>query len=241
MTALDLITRSLYLVNALAFDETLDIAQANDALADLNDMIDSWNAARLTIFTTRIDDFPFTLNKQTYTLGTGGDFDMPRPARIDAMSAILLTVPENPIEVPMAMYTVDEWQTQVPVKVVDSSFPQICYDGGEFPLRKLSFWPIPAFQQNSVRIYSWAALTQPATLQTTIAFPPGYNEAFRFNLAIRLAPNYGVPVPASVQQVAVESLGRIKTMNAPELDLRSDLVPDPAGWSYKADLFGIPF
>src|SRR6185437_2153429 len=100
------------------------------------------------------------------------------------MSAILQTIPGNPVEVPLAMFTVDEWQTEIPVKVVDSSFPQICYDDGGFPFRKLNFWPIPTVQPNSVRIYSWQALSQPASLQTTIAFPPGYAEAFRFNLAV---------------------------------------------------------
>jgi hypothetical protein len=127
----------------------------------------------------------------------------------------------------------------VPVKVVDGSFPLICYDDGGFPLRNLSFWPIPT-QQNSVRIYSWQAL--PAqTLLAQVSFPPGYAEAIRYNLAARLGAEFNAPASAVVVQLAIQGLARIKTMNAPDLELQSDLVPSPAGYNYRADMFGLGF
>ncbi len=241
IVALDLIKSSLRLFGAYSPGETLDVGEANDALTVLDQMIDSWNTDRLAIFTTRIDDFPFVLNQQSYTLGTGGDFNIPRPASIDAMSAILLNNPANPVEVPLAMYSVQNWQTDVPVKVVDGTFPQLVYDDGGFPLRTLQFWPIPSTQPNSCRIYSWQALTQPAALNTTISFPPGYQEAFRFNLAVRLAPDYGREASASVQAIAVKSLARLKSINAPDMGMRSDLSGDPSGWNYKASEFSLPW
>lgn len=244
MTAFDLITSGLNLVGVLSGDEQPNFNDANRGLMVLNDMIDAWNADRLAIFTTRIDDFPLVLSQQAYTLGTGGNFNMPRPARIDAMSAILLDNPANPVEVPMDMYSVDDWQTQVPVKVVTGSFPQICYDDGGFPLRTLNFWPIPTGQPCSARIYSWQGLGA-QTLQSQVSFPPGYSEALRYNLAARLAAEFAVPsdkyASGIVATLAIQGLARIKTMNAPDLGLRSDLVPNPAGWNYRADMFGLGF
>ena len=137
------------------------------------------------------------------------------------------------------MYTWEQWQLQMPVKNVDSSFPQVCYDDGNFPLRNLNFWPIPQFQQNSVRIYGWLPLLLVGSLNASIVLPPGYAEAFRYNLAVRLSAEFGAPLPPAVQTIAVESLARIKTMNAPELTLRSDLTAMEPGYNYKADLFGI--
>jgi hypothetical protein len=239
-TALDLITSSLRLINVMASGEQVPLDMANDSLNVLNDMIDSWNTDRLAIFTTRADDFPYVLGQQSYTLGLTGDFNIARPAQIDAMSTIILNPdPANPIEIPLAMYSVENWQTQVPVKSVDGSFPLLVYDDGGFPLRTLNFWPIPTQAGNKVRIYSWQALNQPATLATTITYPPGYKQAFRFNLAVMLAAEFSAPVPPVVTTVAIESLARVKTMNAPDLQMRSDLVADPSGWNYKADLFGI--
>jgi hypothetical protein len=203
-------------------------------------MIDAWNAERNAIFTTRSDDFPFVLGKQAYTLGKGGDFNIPRPARIDSMSAILLNNPANPVEVPMDMWTVEEWQNNVPVKVVSGTFPLGCYDDGGFPLRTLNFWPIPAAVPNSARIYSWQALAA-QTLLSQVTFPPGYAEALRYNLAVRLGAEFAAPASQVVTQIAILGLSRIKTMNAPDLALRSDLIPFPAGYNYRSDLFGLGF
>lgn len=240
-TAFDIITSALRLVGVLADGELPSDTNANTGLTVFNDMIDAWNAERNAIFTTRSDDFPLVLNKQSYTLGAGGDFNIPRPARIDAMSAILLNPnPSNPVEVPMTMYSVEDWQTQVPVKDVTGTFPTLCYDDGGFPLRTLSMWPIPTQQQNSVRIYSWQALAA-QTLLSQVSFPPGYAEALRYNLAVRLGAEFNAPASTVVVQIAIQGLARIKTMNAPDLELRSDLVASPAGYNYRADMFGLGY
>ena len=242
-TAFDVITSALRLIGVVAGDEQPSLGEANQSLTVFNDMLDAWNAERLAIYTTRSDDFPYVLGQQSYTLGTGGDFDIPRPARIDAMSTIILEPdPSNPVELPITIFSVDDWQTKVPVKHVASSIPQICYDDGGFPFRTLNFWPYPVTQQNSVRIYSWQALAA-QTLAAAVSFPPGYAEAFRYNLGVRLAAEFGVAPTAynaaTVQDLATKGLARIKTMNAPDMGIQSDLVPWPAGYNYKADLFGI--
>jgi hypothetical protein len=234
----DLIKSAMRLIGVTAPGETPTIAEANDSLKVLNQMIDAWNADRLAIFTTGSEDFPFVAGQQTYTMGPGGDFNTQRPARIENMSAILLEDESNPVEIPIAMYTVEEWQQQIPVKQVDSSFPQICYDEGGFPLRRLNFWPIPT-QANAARIYSWQALGAATSLQAVLSYPAGYAQAIRFNLAVLLSAEFAAPVSAVVQSVAVESLARVKSMNIPQLNLQSDLIASPAGYNYKADLFGI--
>jgi hypothetical protein len=237
-TALDLISSALRLVNVMAAGEQTPIAMANDSLMVLNDMIDSWNTDRLAIYTTRTDDFPFVLGQQSYTLGTDGNFNIPRPARITGMSTVQLTDPSNPVEIPIVMYTDDQWQNQLPVKIVTGSIPLICYDDGAFPLRTLNFWPIPTDQPNSARIYSWVAL--PAqTLTTEVSFPPGYRQAFRYELAVLLAAEFAAPVSPTVATIAIESKARVRSINAPELSLRSDLVQDPSGYNYRADLFNM--
>ena len=228
------------LINVLAAGETCPISEANDALQVLNDMIDSWNTMRLAIFTTKSEDFPLVLSKQSYTMGPGGDFDTARPAQIDAMSAILLYDPSNPVEEPIAMYSWDQWQTKVPVKKVTGSFPEICYDDGGFPLRTLSMWPIQSTgTTNNVRIYSWQALTQPATLATAISVPPGYRQAFRFSLAVLLGAEFTATVPAAVVAIAGSSLALIKSLNMPSLTMQSDLLPEPLSTNYRADMFGL--
>ena len=71
-TTLDLITRALRLINVTASGELPTSDEANDALASFRDMVDSWNADSLSIYTTRADDYPLTLGQQAFTLGPGG-------------------------------------------------------------------------------------------------------------------------------------------------------------------------
>jgi hypothetical protein len=236
MTAFELITSALRLTGVFANGEEPSDGDANQCLMVLNDMIDAWNADSLAIFTTRTDDFPFIGGQQAYTLGTGGDFNIPRPAKVTSMSAILISS-GAPLEIPMVEYTVDDWQNNLPVKDVDGSFPTIWYDDGGFPLRTINFWPIP--QADNVRIYSWQALAA-QTLTAQVTFPPGYSEGLRYNLAIRLADEFGAPASPTVTQRAVESLATIRRINAPSPTISSDLVPI-GGWNYRAELFGIGF
>jgi hypothetical protein len=238
-TPLDVITRALRLISVVADGELPTTNEANDALEAFQDMVDAWNADSLIIFSVGSADFPLTLGQQSFTMGPGGNFNVTRPSKIVGMSTILLLNPTNPVEIPISMYTWDEWQNSVPVKNVQGSFPQVCYDDGGMPLRTLNFWPIPTLQQNNVRIYSWQPLIWPATLQTLLNFPPGYARAFRYNLAVELAGEFGAQIPPQVAQIATNTLAQIKTMNAPDLRLVSDLMPTPGGYNWRADLFGI--
>jgi hypothetical protein len=239
-TALSLITAAMRLLNVVASGELPTSDEANDALMAFQWMVDSWNADSLSIFTMGASDYPLALGKQAYTLGPGGDFNASRPAKIVGMSAILLYNPINPVEIPIDLYTMEQWQTQVPVKNVPGSFPLICYDDGGMPLRTLSFWPIPS-QPCNARIYAWQSLIWPATLQTMLNFPPGYARAFVYNLALELAPQFGAQISPAVAKVAVETLALVKTHTAPVSYLISDLQTTPGGFNWKADMFGIPY
>jgi len=244
VTAFDLVTKAMRLAGVLAAGETPSDDDANDGLSVFNDMVDSWNAQRLAIYTTETHDFSFVVGQQSYTLGTGGDFDMTRPARIDGISAILINSSASPIEVPLSLISVDEWQNNFPVKNVPGSFPTVCYDSGDFPLRTLGFWPVPS-EANNVRIYSWQPLAQAAELTTVIAEPPGYAMAMRYNLAELIAAEFGVSpssyAAALVHDNAVKGLATVKSINAVTPSMASDLTPNPGDWNYQAFMFGLPY
>lgn len=213
MTATDLINSSLRLIGVTASGEQPTADEANDAFVILNQMIDSWTTERLMIFTITIIDTPLVPGTQTYTLGTGGTLNFARPSRIERMSIVNLNNPAQPLELPLEMLSDQEWQS-VPVKIINSALPTKVYDDGAFPFRNLSFWPIPTVLVNT-RIYGWSALTQFPDLFTDETFPPGYLKALRYNLAVDLAPEYGVPLRPEVAAQAISSKAVIKSINAP--------------------------
>jgi hypothetical protein len=59
-------------------------------------------------------------------------------------------------------------------------------------------------------------LTQPATLTTTLSFPPGYLRAFRYNLACEIAAEFGVEPSPQVKRIAMSAKRNLKRINNPD-------------------------
>jgi hypothetical protein len=241
-TASQIINSALRLINVLASGEVPEASEAQDALLVANSMLDAWNIDRLMIYTINIQDFPLVASQQVYTLGLGGNFNAARPPKIERMSVVLVSNPANPLELSMTYTTSEaEWQ-EILLKATQTTFPLMCYDDGAFPLRSLSVWPVPR-EVDNLRIYSWSQLSQFADLVTTYDFPPGYLEAVRYNLALRLAPEFGGNLPQGIPELAREALARIKVSNVPVNKLKCDDIVSggsAAGANYRQELFNIP-
>lgn len=224
MKAIDLISSSARLAGILASGEQLQGNEPNDCLLILQQMLDEWQADGLKIFTENINTFPFILGQQTYTLGIGGTFNMARPAHISRMGCQILSNPTQPSEVPITMLDVDGW-ANVRVKNISGSYPLFCYPDYAYPVMNLNFWVIPGLASNVV-IYSWTPLLSWPDLDTTdVTFPPAYFQAIRYNLAVKIAPEFDMPLTQSFQLVmatAESSLKALKDLNLPQPILRCD-------------------
>ncbi len=242
-TGTDLIASALRLINVLASGEVPSAAEANDALLTANMMLDAWAIDRLTVFNIASQDFALTAGQQVCTLGAGGNFNAARPPKISRVSIVILANAANPLELEMNYTTSEqEWQ-DIQLKATQSTYPALCYDDGGNPLRSLSLWPVPADSINKLRIYSWTAFSQFADLVTSYNFPPGYMEAIRYNLALRLSPEFGGNLPEAVGPLAQQALAKIKTANVPVNKLKCDdalVGGSAAGANYRQELFNIP-
>lgn len=221
IAAQDIINSALRLIIALQSGEVPSAAESQDALFILNQMIDAWNAEQLMIFVIQREVFSLVSGQQVYTMGPGGNFNTARPAKIDRISVINFYNPPQPLELPLDYITQQEWQN-VPVKSIQSALPQLVWDDQAFPLRNLSYWPIPNSTPLQTAIYDWVALSYFQNLTNQFIFPPGYVEAIRYNLALRLAPEWGATARPDVVALAEQSKSRVESINAPIVDLRCD-------------------
>ena len=229
ITGNDLIASSLRLIGVLASGETPTGAEGSDALSVLNNMLDSWNAEHLAVFRETITEHTLTASTHTYTMGSGGDIDVTRPAKIERVSIVNLSNASQPLELPIEVLDEDKWQ-RIPVKDIESSLPSVVFDNKAFPLRSLRFWPTPSVEVKT-RIYWWTPLTA-FTLAADNTFPPGYEKAIRYNLAVDLAPEFGRTVPVAVAFQADKSMGIIKRMNLPKLEMSVDAALRGGGGQY---------
>jgi hypothetical protein len=87
-TANDQINGAMRLLGVLAEGETPSAATSQDALAALNQMIDSWNTERLSVFSTQDQVKTWLPNSISNTLGPTGTLVGTRPILIDDASEL---------------------------------------------------------------------------------------------------------------------------------------------------------
>jgi hypothetical protein len=211
-TAGDQINGALRLLGILAEGETPSAATSQDALTALNQMIDSWNTERLSVFSTQDQVFSWPPNVLSRTLGPTGDFVSNRPVLFDDSS--YFKDPSSGISFGIKFINQQQYNG-IAVKTVTSTYPQVIWVNMTYPDVEMYVYPKPT------KVLEWhfvsvEELTKPATLATNLHFPPGYLRAFKYNLACEIAPEFGVEPSPTVQRIAMTSKRDLKRINNPD-------------------------
>lgn len=207
-------------IGVLAEGETPSATMENDALSALNGMIDSFSTEELFIFSILRELFTLNQGQQTYQMGSGApDFNTVRPQRI--MNAQIQLIGSNPVaEMPMTILNQAEYAAII-VKTITSTVPLYLYNDDAYPYANINFWPVPQATLTVV-LNSWKPVSDFALITSAVSFPPGYLECLIYNLAIRLAPDYGATLRDDVIALAVASKENIKRMNIKPQHLACD-------------------
>lgn len=210
-TVRDLVTGAMRLVGLVAAGEKPNDDDMDTCVQALSGMIDSWSNSKLLQYT--INPYVFNLNpgQQQYTLGPGGDWDTARPMMIQNAYVRLNQGVTNQLDIPMKTLT-DKEYGDISIKNMGSNFPWAIYDNGNYPLRTVTVFPIPSTQCQIV-FWLWQPLVNLDNIDEVVTYPPGYERAFRFNLAVEIAPEFGKECPAQVVATAKVSKDELKRMN----------------------------
>jgi hypothetical protein len=211
-TAGDQINRALRLLGVLAEGETTSASVSQDSLMALNQMIDSWNTERLSVFCTQDQVFTWPAGEYIRTLGPSGDFVGLRPVLLD--DATYYRDPGTNVSFGIKFINQQQYDG-IAVKTVTSTYPQVIFVNMGYPDVTMSIYPRPT-RDLEWHFVSVQELTQPATLVTEILFPPGYLRAFTYNLAMEIAPEFGVEPSPQVQRIAMTSKRNLKRINNPD-------------------------
>lgn len=192
--------------NILGEGETLTAEQGQDGLAWLNDMLDTWNAQNLMVYSRTNQTVTATAGQDTYTVGTGGTWNIARPVRLVAAYQVYqdISYPLDLIELPS--------YDLIALKTQQNLIGRFLAWVNSYPLATAILWPVPQATQ-SIVLTTDNVLSSVPTLQTDLNFPPGYSETIRTNLAYRISTEYGVPVSDKLQSMAMQGLATIKKAN----------------------------
>jgi len=211
-TAGDIINGSLRLLGVLAEGEVPSAETSQDALRAMNQMIDSWNTERLSVFSTQDQIFMWPAGQLSRTMGPSGDFVGNRPVLLD--DATYFKDPGTGVSYGIKFINQQQYDG-IAVKTVTSTYPQVIFVNMTYPDIEMYIYPRPT-RELEWHFISVEELTQPATLATQLHFPPGYLRAFRYNLACEMAPEFGTEPSAQVRRLAMSSKRNIKRINNPD-------------------------
>lgn len=218
-TPVDLIHLCLKTAGVVGVGQEPDFEDTNDCFVMLNSMIGQWNRERFLIYHL-IDSFVISTGAQSYSIGAGGDFNVPRPDRLNAAYIRMLPVTGNqPFDFPLSLIESREDYSAISLKKM-STFPNSVFYDSDWPLGHCYFWPVPSDNQFELHIVIKEHLVQFPTLTTPIALPPEYLDALIWNLTIRIKPLYQLPPDPTTVALARNSLAVIRMANTQISTLR---------------------
>jgi hypothetical protein len=212
-TASQIIKRSLRLINVLASGETPDASMQADSLEAMNAMLDAWRTESLMVYAMRTESLTLT-GASSYTIGASGDLNTTRPIKIEEAYWRSGDI-DYPIQIAQSLS-----YARIADKTT-SGDPDWLYYEPAYPLGTLFLHPIPT--SGTLKLVTWVPLTS-FIASDEVSLPPGYLEAITYQLAMRLAAEYGRPIPQEVAAIGSAAKKDIKRMNFRSPIMKTGLV-----------------
>ena len=219
-------------------------ADAQDALADLTDLLAQWRTNNFLVWDKLATGFVQDGRTTPYTVGPGGEYNLtPRPNRIyAAFVRQLQNVGSLQVDTPLKVIDAREEYSRINTKAL-ASFPEAVFLDTAMPLAQLYVYPwgSPAGQY-AVYIVTRGSIPV-ITLATDLsALPPEYVPAMKFNLARRLRQAYGKgsKPDRELNLLANDSLDTLMAANTqlPEMGMPPSLLQRGSGYNIYSDQFG---
>ena len=227
MTPVSLIRLILRDAGVNGVGQTPGAEDNNDVLDTLNMMLDEWTKKRFLVY--HLTDVSVTVTSaQSYTIGSGGDFNTTRPDQIASAFYRDLSNPAMPVDYVLKDIGSREDYNKIAVKTV-GTWPMWYWYDAAFPLGIIYPWPVASGLTGELHLSLKQVLSHFPDLTTDIALPPAYINALRWNGAVRVRPMYGLPQNPQLEKLAVGSLASVRGPNLqiPLLNMPNG-IPTPA-------------
>lgn len=194
----EVITGALRKLAVLASGGTPTTAQISDANAALNAMVKAFHADGMPLWKIREYTFTVTSGTGSYTIGPSQTLNTHTPLKVIQA----LRTQSGATSVPMNIYT--HYDFNLLPSQNNSGVPVNLYYE---PLRTtgtINLWPIPNDSTTTITIVYQSPFEDMTTATDDFDFPSYWIEALIYNLAWRMAPEYGIP-PTDRNLLAAEA------------------------------------
>jgi hypothetical protein len=188
----DMITFVLRASNINGVGQTPLAEDSNTGLQFMNWLMSQWRKKRWMVWNLPSTSLVST-GANSYSIGPGGDYDLPRPDRIHAAWCRMQPFGgPNPVDIPLSIIEAKEDWAGITIKDLKSIPAAVFYDSG-FPMGSIYFWPVPPGGIYEMHLVTKAPLPTYTTLTDPLALPDEYEEALMWSLCVRMQLAYGLP------------------------------------------------
>lgn len=212
-TAADIIRLALKDCGAYGQGQIIPDEAMNDALTRLNMMIAQWARKRWLVYSL-IDVTITSTGAVSYSIGAGGDFNTPRPDRLEDGCFIrqLNTGIAQWVDYPVQLIQSREDYSRIKLKTM-GTFPAVVFYDSAFPLGNVYFWPVPQSAIYELHLLLKTPLSGFSNLATAMNLPPEYEAAIQYNLQTRLRAAFRMPPDPIIIGLAKDALETIRGAN----------------------------
>lgn len=208
-TAADIVQRALTKARIFSPLEPVPEGIMTQCFSELNDLLDSWSLDNYMVLADVRENFPLVADKESYTWGTGGEFNSSRPFGLKDETYVR----EGGIDYNVAFLPPSVYRSQNDKS--GTGLPSlITLEPGD-PLVTLFLWPNP---KSGLTIYlkSTKKLTSFSSLVASYDLPAGFPKMVISNLAVEISSLFGKSVSSELAYSASESLRLWKNHNRPK-------------------------
>lgn len=204
-TARELIKRALRKINAYDREGEPTAAEMSDSLEELNSLLGMWLAKSLTVLTTSQESFSLVSGTGSYSIGSGQTFDTTRPVKVNNAF-----VRSGDTDYQLDIVS-DEVYREIDLKST-GGLPYLLNYHATFPYGTINVYYVPSANY-TIYLDLVKQLSDISDLDETFNLPKEYSDPIVYNLAVRLAPEFGALLPQYVADLAIDSLSQLKSLN----------------------------
>ena len=217
MTVQKLIESAMMACGHLGFERTSGPAALAGGLITLNRLIDNMNTQRTFVMGLDTVTVSVVSGTRSYAL-------VARPAHIER-AELLVTSGGLSVPVPLRVCGVEEFAA-IPNQGDITPNPKAIWCDYGATTATVFIAPTPA--AGSLKLYTWAVISQFSALSETVTLLPGVLRALTHNLALELAPMLNRPVTAELKLVASDAIGGMEKLNLSHaVDAKQAAYPPP--------------
>lgn len=213
----DLIKASMRVAGVIEKSEEPTDDEMNDALSTLSTMLRSWSVRHLMVRATVQESLVLTPGKEDYTIGVGGNLNTTKPFKITSA----FTRDSNNSDYGVDIVTKEVYDSYRDKAISQARPEALYYDPGtaQQTVQTGTIWLYNIPDSSTVYtlfINSQKPFTDFTSINDTVTFEPPYEEAIKYELAIRLWREYhsaGSDIPQDIWILAKEAMHTVEMMN----------------------------